>query len=206
MFRNRKDAGKKLAQALKKYTHLNPIVLALPRGGVPIGYEIARELNAPLEVLIVRKIGAPWNPEFGVGAIAEGVQFLDEETLTETALKPSDLKALIERETIELKRRNHLYRGDHKFPNLEGRVVVLVDDGIATGASIQTALQALSKMKPSQVILAIPVAAKESLNKIRKQVDVIICLEVPEHFYAVGAFYHDFPQVSDKEVIELLKR
>ena len=206
MFRDRIDAAQKLTQSLKEYESLKPIILALPRGGVPIGYEVAQALHAPLDILVVRKVGAPWNPEFGIGALAPGVEILDEDSLQTLGLTRSDLEGIIEEETLELNRRIRLYRGHDDFPDIAGKTVILIDDGLATGISTRAAILAIKKMNPSQLILAVPVGPQDTINKLKKLVDTLICLEVPPHFYAVGAFYHDFPQVSDAEVIDLLKR
>lgn len=206
MFFDRIDAGRKLAEALKEYEALKPLILALPRGGVPIGFEVAKALHAPLDVLVVRKIGAPWNPEFGVGAIAPGVQVLDQPTLHALGLTTSDLKGIIEEEHIELNRRIHAYRGNTDLPNISGKTVVLIDDGLATGITTRAAIEAIKKLNPSQVILAVPVGPADTVERLRKLVDKLICLEIPSHFYAVGSFYHNFPQVSDAEVLNLLKR
>lgn len=180
-------------------------MLALPRGGVPVGYEVALSLHAPLDVFVVRKLGPPWNPEFGVGAVAPGVCIFDDESLRMLDLKKSDLTQSIKREEEEVKRRLQLYRQDESFPNLEGKTVILVDDGVATGITTRAAIQALEAMKPLQIILAVPVGALESIHVLRKLVDKLICLEIPPFFHAVSAFYQNFPQVSDEEVIYLLK-
>lgn len=206
MFRDRDDAGQQLAEKLKKYQNENPLILALPRGGVPIAYIVSQALNAPLDIYAVRKIGAPWNPEFGVGSVAPGVLFLDEGTLKELHLKPSDLRDIIKAEQEELKRRLRLYRGSEDPPNVAGKTVILIDDGVATGVTTQAAIQGIRHLKPSKLILAIPVAPREAINTLEKLVDELVCLEVPQYFYAVGAFYQNFPQVSDGEVIALLER
>jgi putative phosphoribosyl transferase len=206
MFLDRTDAGRQLGEALKGYAAFKPIILALPRGGVPIGFEVAKALNAPLDVLVVRKIGAPWNPEFGVGAIAPGVQIFDQPTLNELGLTPSDLKDIIYEEQVELNRRMHAYRGNTDLPNISGKVVILIDDGLATGITTRAAIEAIKKLKPSQVILAVPVGPADTVELLRKLVDHLICLEIPSHFYAVGSFYQNFSQVSDTEVLNLLKK
>lgn len=205
MFQDRRDAGQQLAQKLKAYEGTNPIVLALPRGGVPVGYEVAQFLHAPLDVFVVRKVGPPWNPEFGVGAVAPGVRIFDEDSLQMLGLTKSDLTPVIEREEEEVKRRLNLYRQEESFPTLEGKTVILVDDGVATGITTRAAVQALKALKPLQLILAVPVGALEAIHALEKSVDQLICLEIPPLFYAVSAFYERFPQVSDEEVIYLLK-
>jgi len=206
MFNDRKDAGRKLAEALKGYEADRPIILALPRGGVPVGFEVAVALGADLDVLVVRKIGAPWNPEFGVGAIAKGVEVFDQESLGFLGLKPEDLRPVIEREELELERRSKLYRGDNPFPDLADRVVILVDDGLATGVTTRAAIIAIKQMNPARLVLAVPVGPPETVASLRSLVDELICLETPSDFMAVGAFYLSFPQTSDEEVIELLER
>jgi putative phosphoribosyl transferase len=206
MFQDRKDAGQQLAQKLKAYESTNPLVLALPRGGVPVGYEVALFLHAPLDVFVVRKIGAPWNPEFGVGAVAPGICIFDENSLHMLDLKKSDLDLIIKQEEEEeVRRRLHLYRQDESFPNLEGRTAILVDDGVATGITTRAAIQALKAMNPLQIILALPVGAPAAIHDLEKSVDKLICLELPPFFHAVSAFYQRFPQVSDEEVIYLLQ-
>jgi len=145
MFQNRYDAGRQLAEKLASYQTEKPLILALPRGGVPIGFEVAQALQAPLDVFVVRKVGPPWNPEFGVGAVAPGVQILDESSLRMLGINESDLKGVIEREQQELKRRLQLYRQGEDFPNIAGKTVILIDDGVATGVTTRAAIQAIKK-------------------------------------------------------------
>jgi putative phosphoribosyl transferase len=204
MFKDRSDAGRQLAEALKDYGPLRPIVLALPRGGVPIGFEVARALYAPLDVLVVRKVGAPFDPEFGIGAIAPGVQLLDQESLLALGLTPQDLKSVMEQEQKELNRRNETYRGEKPLPKIAGRTVILVDDGLATGITIRAAIQSVRQLKPAKLILAVPVGPADTVQNLRDEVDVLICLETPRKFFAVGLQYLSFPQVSDEEVLSLL--
>ncbi len=206
MFLNRSDAGRKLATKLKKYQIEQPILLALPRGGVPIGYEVAQALKAPLDVLVVRKIGTPWNPELGIGAVAPGVEVLDEASLRGLGIKASELGEIIEQEKQELKRRQKLYQHGEVLLNITGKTVILIDDGLATGVTTRAAIQAIKKLKPAKLILAVPVGPNDTVEKLSELVDDLICLERPYDFYAVGAFYHSFPQVSDEEVISLLKK
>lgn len=206
MFLNRFKAGYQLAENLKSYQAENPIILALPRGGVSIGYEVAQVLNAPLYVFVVRKIGTPWNPELGIGAVASGVQILDRESLHKLGIEASELEEIIEQEQQEVKRRQKLYGQDEDFPNIKGKTVILVDDGIATGITTRAAIQAIKHLKPSKLVLAVPVGPRETVNSLSKLVDDLICLEMPVDFYAVSAFYLSFPQVSDEEVISLLKK
>lgn len=205
MFQDRQETGQKLAQKLKPYQAEHPLILALPRGGVPIGFEVAKALKATLDVLVVRKLGAPWDPELGVGAVAPGVQILDEASLHTLAIKPSSMTPILDKEIQEMNRRIHLYRQDADFPSLTGRTVILVDDGLATGMTTRAAIEAVKKLNPSKVILAVPVGPISTVAALKKLVDVLICLESPSPFYAVGSFYKNFPQVSDEEVISLLK-
>lgn len=206
MFQDRFEAGKQLAERLKPYQRDHPMLFALPRGGVPVGYEIAKAFNSPLEVFVVRKIGVPWNPELGIGAVAPGIQILDEEALHMLGLKESDLKEVIQREQEELKRRLRLYGAEEDLSKIAGRTVILVDDGLATGVTAQVALQGIKQFHPGKLILAVPVGSSQAIAKLMPFVDELICLEVPLDFYAVGAFYQDFAQVSDETVIDLLER
>ena len=206
MFLDRQEAGRKLAEKLKPYQSENPIILALPRGGVPIGYEIAQALRAPLDVFMVRKIGYPWNPEFAIGAIAPGVQIFDEESLYPLGLTKADLKEAIEKEQQELERRLTLYHKKGSLPDVAGKTVILVDDGLATGLTTRAAIEGVKKLKPAKLILAVPVGPPETVHALRKLVDDLICLETPHDFFAVSSFYQNFPQVSDEEVMDLLHR
>lgn len=206
MFKDRHDAGIQLAKKLKYYQAEKPIILALPRGGVPIGYEVAQALNAPLDVFVVRKVGTPWNPELGVGAIAPGVKILDEEVLQMLNLQASDLKKIIDQEQQELKRRLQLYRQGEDYLNIVGKTVILIDDGLATGVTTRAAIQAVKKLKPAKLILAVPVGPLDTIKALKNSVDELICLEIPADFYSVSSFYLSFPQVSDEEVITLLKQ
>lgn len=205
MFMNRHEAGQKLAHKLKKYEDEKPLILALPRGGVPVAYEVAQALKAPLDVFVVRKIGAPWNLELGVGAVAPGIQILDEHSLRTLGLQPTDLQETIEREQKEVKRRQELYQQKDSLL-IQGKTIILIDDGIATGITTRAAIGAIQALNPAKLILAIPVGPKETIHALGKLVDEVICLETPKDFYAVSAFYHDFPQVSDEEVLHFLKK
>lgn len=205
MFQDRREAGQKLAQKLKSYQAEKPLILALPRGGVPVGFEIAKTLNAPLDVLVVRKIGIPWNPEFGVGAIAPGIQVFDEDSLQALDIKKPLLKDIIDQETQEMNRRLHVYRQDEDFPVISGKTVILVDDGLATGLTTCAAINSIRKLNPAKLILAVPVGPAPTVALLKKLVDDLICLENPTSFHAVSLFYQRFPQVSDEEVINLLK-
>ena len=204
MFINRSDAGRRLIKKLKKYQAERPLILALPRGGVPVGFEVAQALNAPLDVLVVRKVGTPWNPELGIGAVAPGVEILDEASLRKLGIEASALEGIIEQEQLELKRRQQLYRQDKDFPNIAGKTVILIDDGLATGMTTRAAIQVIRKLKPAKLVLAVPVGPRNTVKALSQLVDDVVCLETPDDFYAVGAFYHSFPQVSDEEVINFL--
>ena len=218
MFDDRIDAGRRLAE---KLLHLKdgylkdgwPIVLALPRGGVPVAAEIARALSAPLDLVLVRKIGAPFQPELAIGAIAEAGAGQDAapELVTDANLirqlgVPADYVEETRQEALaEIARRQDLYRGGRAPPDLAGRTVILVDDGIASGATMRAALRAVRRQKPKRLVLAVPVAPADSLNELRKEADEIVCLSVPGDFYAVGQFYRNFRQTGDSEVTALLQ-
>jgi putative phosphoribosyl transferase len=206
-FRNRHDAGKALAARLRREAFVAPVVLALPRGGVPVAYEIATALGAPLDVFVARKIGAPGAEEFGIGAIAEGT---DELMLSETArslgLSARRLSELAKRERAEVERRVAVYRGSAPAPEVAGRDLILVDDGLATGVTAEAALRALRRRHPRRLVLAVPVCARESAERLASIATQIVCLVRPADFHAVGAWYEDFAPTSDGEVVALLQR
>ena len=207
LFQNRRDAGRQLGAALADRNPANPVVLALPRGGVPVGFEVARALNAPLDTVIVRKIGAPFHPELGVGALAEdGVPRLDEASLRMLGLTVQDLQPTIAAERAELARRIRRYRGDRPPPDVEGCTAIVVDDGLATGGSAQAALEWLRTRGPAQLMLAVPVCAPDSLERFEQSADEVVCLLAPRAFTGVGAYYRDFTQTSDEEVLDLLRQ
>jgi len=202
LFKDRADAGKKLAQMLEKYKGKNAIVLALPRGGVIVAAEVAKFLALPLDAIITKKIGAPGNPEYAVGAISEGGEIIKswlEKEISEDYLK-SEAKNL----KNEISRRIKLYRENRDLPDLKNKIVILVDDGIATGLSIEAALQEIKKRHPSKIILAIPVAAPDVVDHFQKEVSELVILATPDPFWAVGRFYEEFGEVSDEEVIAAL--
>ena len=205
-FRDRAEAGQLLAQALDEYAGRDDvIVLALPRGGVPVGCEIARRLRVPLDVFLVRKLGVPWHPELAMGALASGgVQVLNDEVVRAYGIPQHVIGAVATHEQEELDRRAREYRGDRTFPSLEGRTAILVDDGLATGSTMRAAVAAVRKEKPAAVIVAVPVAASQTCGELQHEVDRIVCLRTPEAFSAVGAWYEDFSQISDDEVRALL--
>ncbi|KKR81350.1 MAG: Phosphoribosyltransferase [Candidatus Daviesbacteria bacterium GW2011_GWA1_41_61] len=206
-FENRQEAGKKLAGELFKYRSENPYVLAMPRGGVPIGFEVAEVLHAPLSVIVVRKIGLSGNREFGIGAIAEGgVKVLDQTTIEVLAIDEEEIKDTLQLEEEELKRRVKTYRGKKPLPDLTGRTAVLVDDGMATGITAKAAIESVKKLNPQKIVLAIPVCALDTVEGFKKMADEVICLAAPAEFMAVGLWYKNFAQISDEEVVDLLKK
>ncbi|MFJ8787812.1 phosphoribosyltransferase [Streptomyces sp. NPDC102462] len=208
-FRNRREAGQELGLRLMEWASEgelpNPLVLALPRGGVPVAAEIARALGAPLDVLVARKIGLPGRPETGIGAlVGEDPPLFDRRALEMLGLSEDRLVEDVAREREELKRRALLYRGGRLAPGVQGRTVVLVDDGLATGATARAALRHLRRLEPARLILAVPVCAAETATEMRSEADDVVCLQRPWDFRAVGLWYDDFEQVSDEEVVRLL--
>src|SRR3989344_8358916 len=211
VFKDRTDAGCKLAEKLIEFKNLDVIVLALPRGGVQIGFEIAKKLNVPLDVLVVRKLGAPHNPEFGIGAIAPGnVRILDDTSIEYLGITEEDVEKIEKQERDELNRRVKEYRGTEKQPDLKDKIVILVDDGLATGVTARAAIKAVLQHHPQKLIIAIPVCAIDAIEGIRSILrpmnDEIICLSTPLDFSAVGHWYQSFDQVSDLEVVDLLNQ
>ena len=207
-FPNRTEAGRELASMLHRFRNRNDVVvLALPRGGVPVAFEVARALKAPLDVLTVRKIGAPQNEEYALGAIATGGLTAIDWSLAER-LDVSDavLGALIARERDELERREQLYRGDRGPLALAGKTVILVDDGLATGATMRAAISALRTLKPARIAVAVPVASHEAAMAMRHEADAFLCAFLPSELYCVGQWYQDFSQTTDAELLELLRR
>ncbi|MDQ3965141.1 MAG: phosphoribosyltransferase [Actinomycetota bacterium] len=205
-FKDREDAGRQLAKRLLPYRDENPIVLALPRGGVPVGYEIARALKAPLDVFIARKLGAPGRRELGIGAVAQGgVRVLNEDTIRALGIPEEYIEQVAAEETAEIERRLRLLRGDRPEPEVRRRTVILVDDGIATGVTAWAAIRALRRRVPRRLVLAVPVCAPQTAEAIRPEVDDLVCLKAPYNLMAIGFWYRDFEQVSDEEVIELLE-
>src|SRR6218665_404821 len=207
-FQDRRDGGRVLAERLGAWRgRADVVVLALPRGGVPVGFEVARALGAPLDIFLVRKLGMPGDEEVALGAIAAGgVRVLDRELIEQCGIGPETLARLTEREEREIARRNRLYRGERPAPDAHGRTVILVDDGLATGATMRAAVEALRKEAPARLIVGVPVAAKETCEALRDEVDDIICARTPEPFWAVGDWYQDFEQTSDEEVQQLLQQ
>lgn len=205
-FHDRREAGQLLARQLTDYKGRDDvIILALPRGGVPIGFEIARELKAPLEVFVVRKLGVPWHPELAMGAIAPGgIEVLNGDVVTAYKIPPNVIRAVAEREGQELQRRLQQYRGSRPFPDLKDHTVILVDDGLATGSTMKAAVEAVRQQRPKAVVVAVPVAAVSTCQEFRYRVDDIVCLQTPPDFAAVGMWYEDFSQTTDEEVTQLL--
>jgi putative phosphoribosyl transferase len=208
IFKNRLEAGQKLAEALNKFKKSeNTIILALPRGGVVVGYEVAQKLNLPLDIGVPRKIGAPGNPEFAIGAITEqGVGVFDEITIGAYGITESYLQNEIKKEKAEAERRLKLYRGPRPPLDLKNKTVILVDDGLATGLTMRAAIKTAKKSGAKKIIVAIPITSPEAAELVKKEVDEIIYLEAPAFFGAVGSFYEEFGQTTDEEVIDLLSR
>jgi len=205
IYKDRQDAGRQLAEKLMKFKDEKPVIIALPRGGVVTGYEVAKMLNAPLDVMITRKLGAPFQPELGVGAIAPNdVSILNLDAIRFLGISKDEMEEIIRRETKEMHRRIKLYRGDLPPLDLNGKTVIIVDDGLATGVTAGAAVLAIKQMTPEKIILAVPVSPPDTAEKFREEVDEFICLQEPHDFYAVGQYYYDFDQVTDDEVISLL--
>ena len=207
-FADREEAGRLLADLVaSEIGGDDVIVLALPRGGVPVGYEVATRIGAPLDVLLVRKLGVPWQPELAFGAIATGdVVVMNEDHVQALGLGDELVRDIVERERMELERREHLYRDDQAPLDLEGKTVVVVDDGIATGSTVRAALGTLAQRGAARRIVACPVAAAETIRGLEDEADAVLCLRTPMNFSAVGAWYEDFQPVSDNEVRSLLER
>lgn len=207
VFRDRVDAGRRLAERLLAYRSQDPVVLALPRGGVPVGFEIAQALQAPLDLVLVRKIGSPWQPELAVGAIADGehpCQAVNREIVEELGIGEDYVRKEAQRQLAEIERRRALYLAGRPPVALAGKTAIVVDDGIATGATLRAALKGLARLGPRAVIVAVPVAPAEALAAIAPAVDRVLCLATPRPFTAVGAHYDDFTQVEDDTVAALL--
>ena len=208
MFADRRDAGVQLISRLKEYKdQQGVIVLSLPRGGVATGYEIARSLNVPLDIVIVRKIGFPGQPELGIGAVSEtGTVVLNTSIISTYGVPKEYIEREVSRQKEEISRRVKLYRKGKRLPSLEGKTVILVDDGVATGATMKSAITTLKEENLKKLIVALPVAPPGVVKELEQMVDIFICIETPFDFMAVGSYYHDFTQVSDEEVINLLER
>lgn len=207
-FRDRAEGGRTLAAKLKKYANRpDVVVLALPRGGVPVALEVAKALNAPLDVFLVRKLGVPGHEELAMGAIASGgVRVLNQDVVEGLRIPRALIDAVANREKEELARRERLYRDDRPPPDVRDKIVILIDDGLATGSTMQAAVAALRKLHPAKIVVAVPTAAPSTCDEFKTQVDEIVCAETPVPFYAVGAWYEDFSQVTDDQVREMLEQ
>lgn len=208
VFPDRIAAGRMLGERLLQFANERPLlVLALPRGGVPVAFQVASALQAPLDVFLVRKLGFPGHEELAIGAIASGgTRLLNVNIIRSLHLPPQQVEAITQQETKELERREHLYRGNRDAPSIQGHTLILVDDGIATGSTMRVAVTALRQMSPRKIIVAVPVASSDACKQLQREADVVLCLSTPPDFYAVGEGYRDFLQVSDATVCELLER
>jgi putative phosphoribosyl transferase len=207
MFQNRTEAGQKLATKLTPYfAQPDVLVLAMPRGGVPVGCEIARALHAPVDVFVVRKLGVPWDPELAMGAVATGgVRVLDHDIIGSLAIPHEEVAKVAAREELELERRERAYRGGRVPLPIAGKKVILVDDGIATGSTVRAGIAALRKLQPARIVIAVPVAPHATCTILRKLADEVVCAVEAEEFFAIGEWYEDFTQLSDHEVQNLLE-
>lgn len=207
LFHDRRDAGRRLAEHLLDYQGQDVVVLALPRGGVPVGCEVARALGAPLDVFLVRKLGMPGHEELAMGALASGgIRVLNEEVVRAYGIPPRIIDAVTERERQELQRREREYRGDYPPMDVTGRTVLVVDDGLATGSSMRAAVRALRQKRPRKIVVAVPVSAASTCAEIGREADESVCLYTPEPFFSVGSWYEDFSQTTDDEVQSCLGR
>ncbi|QHW00213.1 phosphoribosyltransferase [Spirosoma endbachense] len=207
-FKDRSDAGKVLAQMLARYDREdNSLILALPRGGVPVAYEVAIRLHCPLDVFIVRKLGFPKQPELAMGAISSGgIVVMNESLIRSKAISPETIAQVVKVESQELERRERAYRADKPAQTISGKTIFLIDDGLATGASMKAALLAIKQQNPAQLIIAVPVATEQSCDELQHEADLVICAKTPEPFYSVGSWYDDFSQTTDFEVQDLLQK
>lgn len=208
IFGDRVDAGRKLAERLSAYAKRNNvIVLGIPRGGVPVAFEVATALDAPLDVFLSRKLGVPGQEELAFGAVATGgVRVLDQELIEAVGISKQEIEQITNRVRAELERRERVYRGSRPPLQLEGKIVILIDDGIATGSSMRAAIEALRQLKPARIVVAVPVAPFSTCRRLKTEVDELVCVHMPEAFYAIGQFYDDFSQVADEEVTDLIHR
>jgi putative phosphoribosyl transferase len=207
-FSDRFAAGRALAEKLDKFRgRPDTVVLALPRGGVPVAYVVAEHIGAPLDVFLVRKLGVPWQEELAFGAIASGgTKVLDEDLLSQIELSPAEIDAIVRREQAELERRAQAYRQGRPAVNVRNRTVILIDDGLATGSSMLAGVRALRELEPAEIVVAVPVAPPATCERLRNEADEVVCAFMPEPFWAVGAWYDDFTQTTDDEVRQLLSR
>ena len=208
-FRNRADAGRKLAKALASYKKRQPVVLALPRGGVPIAAEVCAALSAPVDLILVRKIGVPFQPELAMGAVVDGSAFVvvrNEDVIQYANIDEATFNAIRDTELSEIKQRRQRYLGTRDRVEIAGRTAIVIDDGVATGATMRVALRAVRARKPQRLVLAVPVAPASTVAELRSEADDVICLEEDDFFIAISDYYADFRQVSDQDVIDILKR
>jgi len=207
IFANREEAGRKLASYLGKYANRKDvIVLAVPRGGVPVAFEVAKALQLPLDIFVLRKLGVPGHEELAFGAIGSGgVRVLDTDIVESLGLSDLIIEQVTRTERAELARREQTYRGGRPALDVRGKTAILVDDGIATGSSLRAGVRALRQMEPAAVVIAAPVAPRSTVNRLRREVDDLVCIAMPDLFYGVGQFYDDFSQISDEDVMELLE-
>lgn len=209
IFKDRIEAGQKLAKELERFRDEKPVILALPRGGLPIGYEVAKALQAPLDIILVRKIGTPGAPELAVGAVVDGENpelVLNEDVVRIHGVPESYIEQHAKQELGEIERRRKLYRADHPLVDVEGKTAIVVDDGIATGATVRAALKGVRKRNPETLILGVPVAPPETIESLKEEADEVICLEMPPNFRAISMHYGSFPQLQDEEVIDILRQ
>jgi putative phosphoribosyl transferase len=207
IFDDREDAGRQLAAHLVRYKDQHPVVLALPRGGVPVAYEVARALEAPLDILVVRKLGAPGQPELGIGAIVDGDHpdgVLNENAIAALGVDRAYLEGEIQRQLREIHRRQAAYRSGRPPVAVEGHTAIVIDDGLATGSTMRAALRGVRRAQPARLVLAVPVAPPDTLASLAAEVDDVVCISTPEDFGAVGRFYRNFDQTTDEEVVRLL--
>ena len=207
VFRDREDAGARLSEALAGYEGKDVVVLALPRGGVPVAAAVARRLSAPLDLLLVRKIGVPWQPELAMGAIVDGdppIIVRNEGVISAGHIPEDDFTRLAEQEKTELERRRQRYLAGRTLADVAGKTVIVVDDGVATGSTMKAAVRGLRDREPAEIVVAVPVAPPETVAALEVEVDAVVCLEVPRDFIAIGQFYDDFRQLSDDEVTRLM--
>jgi len=207
IFKDRRDAGEKLAYKLAAHANRDDLlVLALPRGGVPVAYEVAKRLNAPLDVFLVRKLGVPGHEELAMGAIASGgTRVLNQDVVGPLKIGDETIEDVARVEQVELERREQKYRGGRHGPSVEGRTVILIDDGLATGATMRAAVEALRQQEPKELIVAVPVSSPETCAELREEADEVVCAVTPRPFYGVGMWYMDFSQTTDDEVSRLLR-
>lgn len=208
ILRNRREAGRQLAEKLSSYANREDVlVLALPRGGVPVGFELARELNVPMDVFLVRKLGVPSQPELAMGAVASGgIRILNQDVLSSLPIPPTAIEQVARREEEILEERERLFRGDRPGPVIKDKTILLVDDGLATGSSMRAAIAALRRQEPAQIVVAVPVSSSATCEELGKEVEEIVCLATPEPFWAVGQWYVDFAPTTDEEVHDLLSQ